>query len=146
MVSYRIGKIVAYLLCPSYYYNYISALSVCPAAFEALKSLNILQLPSRKSLQSFTSVSLRVYQTHCAELEKSTKLKPLGEGLLEVKVQNGVSCMNLNMYTISKCIRFLMQICWHTKTNRIVGLAMTDLVTLGDVYDVYEERMCMRSV
>ena len=33
------------------------------------------------------------------------------------------------------------QVCWHTKTNRIVGLAMThsDLATLSDVYEKVDE-------
>ena len=74
-------------------------------AFEAVKSLNILQLPSRSSLQSFTSANIqnpgvscdylfeqwKAYKTHCAQVPGP---KPVGESILifdEVKVQNGVS-------------------------------------------------------
>lgn len=79
-----------------------------PSAFEAVKSLNILQLPSKRTLESFTSANThqpginndylceewRSYQHHCQKTESEGKAKPVAEGVLifdEVKVQNGVS-------------------------------------------------------
>ena len=77
-----------------------------PAAFEALRSLKILQLPSRSSLESFTSANTQrpgvscIYVkngTHKDKLSSENQLTPLVKGVLifdEVKVQSGVSvCM-----------------------------------------------------
>ena len=76
-----------------------------PRAFEAVKSLHILQLPSRKTLQSFTSANIQkpgVSDGYLCDQWKSYKIfcdsvkdpKPVAKGVLifdEVKVQNGVS-------------------------------------------------------
>eukprot|EP00794_Sanderia_malayensis_P002613 gene2613-3026_t len=74
-----------------------------PAAYNALKSFQILQLPSTKSLQLFTSVrnhtpgvneeyieeKMQDYQAMCDEKVKNGFKKPLGVGILifdEVKL------------------------------------------------------------
>lgn len=79
-----------------------------PAAFEALRSLKILQLPSRSSLESFTSANTqrpgisceylckewKAYCAHKDKLSSENQLTPLAKGVLifdEVKVQSGVS-------------------------------------------------------
>ena len=67
-----------------------------PAAYEALKSFNILQLLSRSTLQSYTgacseSISKQVetYEALLKQCEKEGKLIPKSDGVLifdEVKV------------------------------------------------------------
>lgn len=86
-------------------YPTLALFTQSPSAFEAVKSLNILQLPSRASLQSFTSANIqkpgvsceyiceqwKAYKAHCAQVSGP---KPVGEGVPifdEVKVQNRVS-------------------------------------------------------
>ena len=85
-----------------------------PSAFEAVKSLNILQLPSKRTLESFTSANThqpgvsneylceqwRNYQRHCSKIKNEGKPKPVAEGLLifdEVKVQNGVGYTHIHL-------------------------------------------------
>ena len=67
-----------------------------PAAFEALRSLKILQLPSRSSLESFTSANTqrpgvsceylckewKAYCAHKDKLSSENQLTPLAKGVL----------------------------------------------------------------
>ena len=104
-----------------------------PAAYEALKSFNILQLPSRSTLQSYTgaflheagacseSISKQVetYEALLKQCEKEGKLIPKSDGVFifdEVKVVSGLI--------------------WNSRNQRIIGLAMTerDQSTLHDVF------------
>ena len=105
-----------------------------PAAYEALKSFNILQLPSRSTLQSYTgaflheagaspeSISKQVesYEALIKQCEKEGKLIPKSDGVLifdEVKVVSGLI--------------------WNSRNQCIIGLAMTekDQSTLHDVFN-----------
>ena len=78
-----------------------------PAAYEALKSFGVLQLPCMRSLQYFLSANANtpgvdekamseqrnLYDAFCAQQEREGKKSPLYEGILifdEVKVQNKV--------------------------------------------------------
>ena len=78
-----------------------------PAAFEALKSFNILQLPSRSTLQAYTgaflheagaaaesiSKQVEMYAASVAKCKKEGKLTPQSDGTLifdEVKVASGL--------------------------------------------------------
>ena len=107
------------------------------AAYEALKSFGILQLPSRSLLQSYTgtflhepgassnSISDQVaqYVLFKAEREKQGKHLPKSDGVLvfdEVKV----AC----------------QLMWNSRNNTLSGLAMTskDLTSLTDVYQLLQ--------
>eukprot|EP00117_Sycon_ciliatum_P049175 scpid67563/ scgid34906/ len=103
------------------------------AAYKALKDLGVLQLPSLRSLNHFTSARIdkpgwceegihyqqQRYQQHQERSEASGSLKPLGEGLIifdEVKV-------------VSKVL-------WNSKSEEIYGLAMTDedMASLNDIF------------
>lgn len=78
-----------------------------PAAYEALKSFGVLQLPSRRSLQYFLGANTNapgvnekalseqrnLYDAFCSQQKREGKKAPLYEGILifdEVKVQNKV--------------------------------------------------------
>ena len=104
-----------------------------PAAYEALKSFGILQLPSSRSLKQFTGGHLnkpgqcedilvdhyekyKLFQEHQVTAGKK---RPLGEGVLifdEVKV--------------------IAKVLWNSRSNEVYGLAMTskDMVSLQDVF------------
>ena len=126
-----------------YAYNYCQViLFVCaalavfvrsPAAYEALKSFNILQLPSRSTLQSYTGAFLheagaaaesiakqvQMYEASIAKCKREGKLTPQSDGALifdEVKVVSGLI--------------------WNSRSQRIIGLAMTewDQASLQDVF------------
>ncbi|XP_065903644.1 uncharacterized protein [Dysidea avara] len=104
-----------------------------PAAYEALKSFNILQLPSRSTLQAYTGAFLHeagaaaesiakqveMYAASVAKCKKEGKLTPQSDGTLifdEVKVVSGLI--------------------WNSRSQRIIGLAMTerDQASLQDVF------------
>ena len=104
-----------------------------PAAYEALKSFGILQLPSQSTLQSYTGAFLHeagaatesiakqveMYKASIAQCKKEGKLAPQSDGVLifdEVKVVSGLM--------------------WNSRNQRIIGLAMTerDQASLQDVY------------
>ena len=103
------------------------------AAYEALKSFKILQLPSRSTLQSYTGAFLHeagasssciagqvtnfmIYKDECL---KNGKRETKGDGVLifdEVKV--------------------VCQLMWNSRNQKLMGLAMThdELASLLDIY------------
>lgn len=104
-----------------------------PGAYKALKSFNVLNLPSKRSLQKFVSHNnddpgrcddylgeqMKKYAAMCEELRKNGKPVPDAFGALifdEVKV-------------ISKIL-------WNSKNNSLIGLAMSpeELSCLHDIY------------
>ena len=108
-----------------------------PAAYEALKSFGILQLPSRSLLQSYTGTFLHdpgtnskciadqvaQYVLFKAECQKQGKHLPMSDGVLvfdEVKV----AC----------------QLMWNSRSQTLTGLAMTseNLSSLTDVYQLLQ--------
>ncbi|XP_065177045.1 uncharacterized protein LOC135806751 [Sycon ciliatum] len=111
-----------------------------PAAYEALKSFGILQLPSVRSLKHFTGAhldnpgwcednmvfQLQKYSNFKKVAEAEQRLVPTGDGVMvfdEVKV-------------VSKVL-------WNSKSQQIYGLSMTsdDLSSLHDVYtDLKDEK------
>ena len=104
-----------------------------PSAYEALKSFNILQLPSHTSLQSYTGAFLHeagasldtivkqteIYRAYICTCEREGKSVPQSDGVLifdEVKVITGLI--------------------WNSRNQSIIGLAMSekDQASLHDVF------------
>jgi len=109
-----------------------------PAAYEALKSFEIVQLPSRSLLQSYTGAFLHEpgttrkcivdqvaqYVLFKSQCEKQGKHPPQSDGVLvfdEVKV----AC----------------QLMWNSRSQTLSGLAMTtdDMASLTDVYHLLQK-------
>ena len=110
-----------------------------PAAFEALKSLNILQLPSKSSLQAYLAshqndpgakeeslaLQFNLYTQHKAE----RKPTPTGDGIVifnEVRVQG--------------------KVIWNSKNNQILGISMnsSDLPSLHDIFSCLDDEEKMK--
>ena len=109
-----------------------------PAAYEALKSFKILQLPCQSTLKAYTGAFMHdpgarsdcildqvthyvAFKEHCV---KSGKQEPKADGVLifdEVKV----AC----------------QLLWNSRNNTLMGLAMTskDQASLNDVYKLLKD-------
>jgi len=124
-----------------YVLNFSLALAVfvrSPAAFEALKSFNILQLPSRATLQAFTGAFLheagacrdsintqvekyKIFQQNC---KAEGKLLPQSNGAL--------------IFDEVKVVSSLM---WNSRNHKIIGLAMTEenQASLHDVFQLFDE-------
>ena len=118
-----------------YFYVALVIFTWSPAAYEALKNFDILQLPSWSLLQSYTGTFLHDSGTNSkciadqaaqyvlfkAECEKQGKHPSRSDGVLvfdEVKV----SC----------------QLMWNSRRQTLTGLAMTskDMSSLTDVYQL----------
>jgi len=108
-----------------------------PAAYEALKDFNIMQLPSRATLQAYTGAFLheagassesiasqvtryRAFQESCKAENKEV---PKADGAL--------------IFDEVKVISSLM---WNSRNHRIIGLAMSseDQSTLHDVFQLFD--------
>jgi len=109
-----------------------------PAAYEALKEFDILKLPSKATLQSYSgsfihepgasarciSDQVSRYLAFREECKRLGKQDPKGDGALifdEVKV----AC----------------QLVWNSHSHQLMGLAMTskNLVSLNDVYSLLQK-------
>ena len=116
----------------------LAVYSRSPAAFEAIKHLGILQLPSSSSLQAFMSshqqdpganeehmeLQSTLYNQHVESKVSKGSRKPKRDGILifdQVKVQGGVA--------------------WNSKNNQIIGLAMSsaELPILHDLYSTLDD-------
>ena len=116
----------------------LAVYSRSPAAYEALKSFKLLQLPSKSTLQAYTGAFLHepgaseqciadqvaqfvIFKADCV---KQGKRVPQGDGVVifdEVKV----AC----------------QLMWNSRSQKLSGLAMTgkDLCSLNDIYRYLQE-------
>ena len=103
------------------------------AAYEALKSYNVLQLPSRSLLQSYTGTFLHepgasshsiahqaeAFQVFRAEKIEKSEHEPQADGVL-----------------IFDSVKVVLSLLWNSRSQKIVGLAMTteEQASLHDIY------------
>ena len=115
----------------------LAVYSRSPAAFESIREMGILQLPSASSLRPYLSahrdpgvneehleLQHKLYTEHVEAKIRKGKMKPTKDGVLifdEVHVQSGVV--------------------WNSKNNQILGVAMSsaDLPALHDIYAVLDD-------
>ena len=128
----------SYFYLVIFFYLALAVFIRSPAAYEALKSFDILQLPSRSTLQAYTgafqheagaateSISkqverYRIFQQSC---EAENKRKPLSTGIL--------------VFDEVKVVSSLM---WNSRSHRIIGLAMTEetQASLHDVFQLFDK-------
>ena len=118
-----------------FYYVALAVFTRSPAAYEALKSFGILQLPSRSTLQAYTGAFLHQpganseciadqvaqFLLHCQARQKEGKLESQKAGVLifdEVKV--------------------ISRLLWNSRSQTVIGLSMThaEQSSLADVYQM----------
>ena len=117
-----------------------------PSAYEALKSFNILQLPSRSTLQAYTgcflheagaswdciSQQVEMFEKFVTECKQSGKQLPCADGVL--------------IFDEAKVISRLM---WNSRSQNVIGLAMTaeEQASLHDIYEMFkgDEKVCQTS-
>ena len=121
----------------------LAVYSRSPSAFEAVKHLGILQLPSTASLQAFMShhqkspganeqqmaLQHELYNQHIEKITALCRMPPKKEGILifdEVKVQG--------------------KVIWNSKNNQILGIAMAsdELSSLQDLFCGLDEEEKIR--
>lgn len=118
-----------------YYYIALAVYSRSPAAYEALKSFQILQQPSRSTLQSYTGAFLHDPGANSSCLDDQVAQYVLfcqklrGEGKKESK-KDGV--------LIFDEVKVISRLMWNSRNQRIIGLSMSHLEqsSLADIYQV----------
>lgn len=109
-----------------------------PAAYEALKSFRLLQLPARSTLQAYTGAflhepgisrdciddQLAKFILYCDQRKKEGKMESKKDGVLifdEVKV--------------------ISRLMWNSRSQTMIGLSMTraEMSSLADIYQTIDE-------
>ena len=115
-----------------------------PAAYNALRSFKLLQLPSESTLSHYKSSfreqpgeiesrlqeEQKMYAERKREMAAQGKLLPLGEGILifdEVKV--------------------VAKLQWNSRDNSLVGYAMTteDMTSIADLYESIDQDSSLKT-
>ncbi|XP_019853621.1 PREDICTED: uncharacterized protein LOC109582964 [Amphimedon queenslandica] len=111
----------------------LAVFSRSPAAYEALKSFNILQLPSRSTLQAYTGAFL-----HDAGSSSDSISEQLAQFILHdaERVKKGCKPSMKAGALIFDEVKVIGRLLWNSRSQKIIGLSMTreDLATLADVY------------
>lgn len=124
-------------ICINTIYIALAVFSRSSSAYEALKGFNILQLPSRATLQSYTGAFLHdqgansaciadqvaQFVLFCQQNKKEGKQESMQDGVLifdEVKV--------------------VSRLMWNSRSQTLIGLAMDhhELCSLGDLYQLFD--------
>jgi len=109
-----------------------------PAAYEALKSFNILQLPSRPMLQAYTGAFLHevgaAVQSICKQVEKYKIFQQ------SCKAENKPSPKSAGVLFFDE-VKVASSLMWNSWSHRIVGLAMTveAQTSLHDVFQFFDK-------
>ena len=114
------------------------AVFVCsPSAYEALKSFNVLQLPSRSTLQAYTGAFLHEAGASLQSIAQQVeKFKYLQYSLDKAHITS-----KFDGVLIFDEVKVISSLMWNSKDHRIVGLAMTEKeqASLHDVFQNYSE-------
>ena len=109
-----------------------------PAAYEALKSFDILQLPARSTLQAYTGCFLHEGGASWENISKQTEMFEQFKSSCEASGKLVPKADGVLIFDEVKVISHLM---WNSRSQTIVGLAMDaeDQATLHDVYQLFHK-------
>ena len=93
-----------------------------PSAYEALKSFNILRLPSRTSLQSYTGAFLHKAGAYLDAIAKQTEIYHAYISTCE----RGKSVPQSDGVLIFDKIKVITGLIWNSRNQSIIGLAMSE--------------------
>ena len=104
-----------------------------PTAYEALKSYNVLQLPSRSTLQSYTGAFL--HEPGASSLSIAHQAKAF-QIFRDEKLKKGEHEPKADGVLIFDEVKVVSSLLWNSRSQKIVGLAMTteDQASLHDIY------------
>ncbi|XP_014671922.1 PREDICTED: uncharacterized protein LOC106812541 [Priapulus caudatus] len=120
----------------------------CPSAYNALKELGIMQLPSERSLKDFTGAKLfapgaEAWESHIKQeasryntiKEELTSALTGSAAKLRIPQQEGV--------LIFDEVKVIGKIMWNSKSQQVYGLAMSlnDLSSLHDIYTTIDPKV-----
>ena len=109
-----------------------------PAAYEALKSFGIIQLPSKSTLQSYTGAFM-----HEPGARKQCIANQVARYVLfkEQCRQSGKQEPKSDGVVIFDEVKVACQLMWNSRSHQLMGLAMThkELPSLNDIYRLFKE-------
>ena len=105
----------------------------CPTAYEALKGMGILQLPSISTLKGFTSFN--VEQAGFSEDRLSYARKQYDKMMDEKRASKKIVPFNKGILIFDE-VKVGMKVHYHAKTGTFIGFSMSsdELASLHDVY------------
>lgn len=108
-----------------------------PAAYEALKSFNILQLPSRSTLQSYTGAFLHDSGSNSACIADQVAQFVL---FCQQRKKEGKKESQKDGVLIFDEVKVVSRLMWNSRSQTMVGLAMDhhEQCSLADVYQMFD--------
>jgi len=101
-----------------------------PAAYEALKSFNILQLPSRATLQAYTGAFLHGTGAAAESISKQVQMYRI------FQQTNKPSPKSAGVLIFDE-VKVVSSLMWNSRSHRIIGLAMT-VEAQASLHDVFQ--------
>lgn len=137
VITIRMGKYMYYMQLEFEYFATLKALAVfshSPAAYEALKSFNILQLPSRATLQSYTAfLHEQGAGYHCI----SEQVSQYQQYYAKAKVDGKMESKNVGALIFDE-VKVISRLLWNSRSQMVIGLCMKhqQQSSLTDIYQV----------
>ena len=105
-----------------------------PAAYEALKSFNIMRLPCRSTLQSYTGAFLHEAGSSVASISRQVEAY---KSFQEQCIKEGVTKPKADGAIIFDEVKVIS---WNSRSHHTVGVAMTskDQASLHDIFQLVE--------
>ena len=109
-----------------------------PAAYEALKEFNIMQLPSRATLQAYTGAFIHDAGACLESIAKQVENYHIFQESCRVQGKAPPKSVGAIIFDEVKVISQLM---WNSRNHRIIGLSMSsdDQSTLHDVFQLFDK-------
>jgi len=109
-----------------------------PAAYEALKSFNILSLPSRSTLQAYTGAFLHEAGASYDSIQKQVESYKIFK---EDCKRNGKKLPKSDGVLIFDEVKVVSSLIWNSRNHQIIRLAMSesDQASLQDIYQLLED-------
>ncbi len=134
------GKVLYRTLLLNFNIPFLIALAVftrSPAAYESLKSFNILQLPSKSTLQAYTGAFL-----HSSGANSACIADQVAQFILfcEQNKKEGKKDSQKDGVLIFDEVKVVSRLMWNSRSQSLIGLAMDhhDMCSLADVYQFLE--------
>ena len=108
-----------------------------PAAYEALKDFNVMQLPSRATLQAYTGTFLHEAGT-CSE-SIASQVSNYHSFQESCRIENKGVPRSDSALIFDK-VKVISSLMWNSRNHRIIGLAMSsdDQSSLHDVFQLFD--------
>ena len=121
-----------------FFYLALAVFIRSPAAYEALKSFDILQLPSRATLQAYTGAFQHEAGAATESISKQVERYRIFQKSCEAEKKRMTLPTGVLVFDEVKVVSSLM---WNSRSHRIIRLAMTEetQASLHDVFQLFDK-------